>query len=239
MTPPGAGPPVLVSDRRSEVGRRRIAPKAVDTSDVTRYRGVLAATIVGMVVALVAVVISWATGTPLRESRPLSHPHRVADLTCQSCHVDGAALTEAVNTCVGCHGPHDSQRAGHASLARAGTLVCTSCHEIHGADGGVTFRPDGSAIRYGHGTEIPVDGVVLATPIDRDLTVPVPEASRYLTAIATAPQSAGLEWTDLRSRESPLGSSYGGTSVTKAASPTSCPWATPTSSATVVPIPAS
>ena len=178
MTAPNPPGPTLVSDRRSEVGRRRIAPKAVDTSDVTRYRGVLLATVVGIAIALVAVAASWATGTPLRERRPLSHPHREAGLTCESCHTKGAPLDQAVNMCTSCHGAHESQRSGHASLARDGTLTCTSCHDTHGADGGVTFRPDGSTLRYGHGTQMLVESIELATPIERDLSVPVPDAAR-------------------------------------------------------------
>jgi predicted CXXCH cytochrome family protein len=178
MMPPESRGPALVSDRRSEVGRRRVAPTAVETSDVTRYRGVLVAVIVGVLATLAAVAVSWATGVPIAESRPLSRPHRAAGLTCKSCHEGRESLAAAVDACVGCHGPHDSRRAGHASLAREGTLVCTSCHEVHGADNGVTFRLDGSAIRYGHGAELEVEGVVFPTWIDRDLSVPVPEASR-------------------------------------------------------------
>jgi predicted CXXCH cytochrome family protein len=178
VTVPESRGPVLVSDRRSEIGRRRVAPKAVATSDVTRYRGVLRATIVGIVAALLAVAVSWRMGAPIAESRPLSRPHRAAGLTCKSCHEGRETPVDAVDACIGCHGPHDSRRPGHASLARDGTLVCTSCHDAHGADSGVTFRSDGSAVRYGHGTEHEVESVVFATPIESALNVPVPEASR-------------------------------------------------------------
>lgn len=178
MSTSGSHGPALVSERRSEVGRRRVAPKAVETSDVTRHRGVLPATIVAVVAALIAVAVSWATGSSLRESRPLSRPHRVAGLTCESCHPSGERLDEAVNACTGCHGDHTSQRAGHASLAQDGTLRCTSCHETHGADNGVTFGADGSVVRYGHGGDLTVDVVPYFTPLEQHVTVPVPEASR-------------------------------------------------------------
>jgi predicted CXXCH cytochrome family protein len=178
MSAPASGGPALVSDRRAEVGRRRVAPKAVETSDVTRYRGVLPAVVVAVVVASIAIAVSWAMGAPMGEPRALSRPHRIAGLTCENCHSSGATMAEAVNACTGCHGSHESQRRGHASLARDGTLVCTSCHETHGADNGVAFRPDGTAVRYGHGSEIEVEGGRWWTSLQRDLNVPVLEASR-------------------------------------------------------------
>jgi len=92
----------LVTDRRTEVGRRRVAPKAIETSDVTRFRGLWLASGAAVLALLVGIAVSWATGHEVAPTttRALSRPHRDANLECAACHAQGfdrraAAATRA------------------------------------------------------------------------------------------------------------------------------------------------
>jgi hypothetical protein len=131
------------------IGRRRNAPRAGSQSDVTRFRGVLIASIAGAVVTA-ALALSLSDSATRRGSPgPLQRPHQLAKLACASCH-NAKPLAAA---CTGCHGAHDSSRPAHARLAAAGELACASCHAGHGSGAGITFLPDGRAIRYRGGRE--------------------------------------------------------------------------------------
>lgn len=123
--------------------RRRSAPRAGSQSDVTRFRGVLIASLAG---ALATAVLALALSD--RDARrgspgPLQRPHLRAGLTCAACH-DQHPLAAA---CTGCHGAHPSTRPAHARLAASGALGCPTCHAGHTTGAGVTFLPDGRAIR--------------------------------------------------------------------------------------------
>ncbi|HEV7555923.1 MAG TPA: cytochrome c3 family protein, partial [Kofleriaceae bacterium] len=132
--------------REVSMSRRRRPPRAQRTSDVTRYRGVIAAAIVGSIVA-VAATVSLSTGDA---PGPLARPHEIAKVACAACH--GAPTMAAA--CTTCHGPHPSTRARHRALVAAGTLGCVDCHPGHGG-GGATIAIDGEMIRYGAGAEEP------------------------------------------------------------------------------------
>lgn len=135
-------------------GRRRGAPRALETSDVTRFRGLLPAAAVGAVVAFTLAV--WAGGLPaLRSPGGQSRPHRLAKLECGSCHT---AQGQPKDACRRCHGELPSARLAHQELREKGELGCTSCHAIHRADEGVAFTPDGAVIRYGTGWERALTG---------------------------------------------------------------------------------
>ena len=176
----------LVTDRRAEVGRRRIAPKAVETSDVTRFRGVLLATGIAAAVAVVAIVLVWVTGGDARNESPraLSLPHRAASIACESCHVKDYDPVHAADACRGCHAAQTSRRTGHAALLEAGTLQCIDCHDPHGADGGVRFTPEGRSIRYGHGVDVPVEAPAVSLG-GALVTVAMPEAGACARCHAT------------------------------------------------------
>ena len=149
--------------------RRRQAPRAVATSDTTRFRGVVAAAAVAGTVA-VAATIGMSSGDALRGAPgPLPLPHRRAALTCAACHQDSAPGAAA---CTGCHGEHPSTRASHRQLAGRGLLSCQSCHSGHGDGAGVVFAATGGALRYGPGGERPLAPAALYRP-GRDVTVPI------------------------------------------------------------------
>ncbi len=149
--------------------RRRQAPRAVATSDTTRFRGVVAAAAVAAVVAVVA-AIALSSGDALRGAPgPLPLPHRRAGLTCAACHQDTAPIAAA---CTGCHGEHRSTRAPHQQLASRGLLSCESCHSGHGDNAGVVFAAGGGALRYGPGGERAMARAALYRP-GRDVTVPI------------------------------------------------------------------
>ncbi len=148
----------------TEIVRRRSAPKAEETSDVTRFRGIAIASAIGAAAVLVAVV---ATGGVVRGPGPLSRPHVVAKLECQSCHEEERPSA----ACGKCHGAHTSTRPGHRDLQASGELECSTCHTIHRGNAGVAFLPDGRIIRYGPGVE---EELVLGTGFASNKTVTVP-----------------------------------------------------------------
>ncbi len=147
---------VLATSRQAIRGRRRAAPRALETSDVTRVRGLALATIAGAAVLAAGILLS-TDARELGVQRPLSLPHRQAGLTCASCHLepdaDAPAKAPATDevadaTCRGCHVGKRSARAGHRALAEAGRLRCVSCHNSHEHDSGLVLGPGGAARRY-------------------------------------------------------------------------------------------
>jgi thioredoxin reductase/NAD-dependent dihydropyrimidine dehydrogenase PreA subunit len=173
-TPPSGA---LVSTRREEVGRRRVAPKAIETSDVTRHRGVLVAALLAGLAAVGIMLGSAALGLPLSASKPLSRPHRVAGLGCEACHKYGDDRVEIERACLDCHGEHPSVRVGHASLVAQGQLGCTTCHDSHRADAGVTFTSAGEVLRYDTDADATMTIEAPAYLGDADVSVPLISAS--------------------------------------------------------------
>lgn len=134
------------------MSRRRRAPIARETSDVTRFRGVWLAGIVAGVAALTAVGIG-SGGIGLVAPGPLARPHASAALGCQSCH----GQRDIASSCTGCHGPHASARPGHERLRAAGKLGCASCHAVHTAEDGLSFLSSGEVVAYGSGYDTRLD----------------------------------------------------------------------------------
>ncbi len=141
-------PAPLVSLRGGPAPRRRSAPRAEETSDVSRFRGLAIAIAVAAVA--VAGMLAASTGVAgLRSPGPLSRPHRLAGLQCAACHSKGAPG----KACAGCHGAHPSTRPAHRRLARLGKLGCPTCHAVHRHNEGLALLPGGRVIRYGSGWE--------------------------------------------------------------------------------------
>jgi len=195
-----------------ELVRGRAARRAEPTSDVTRFRGVLAATLAGAFATSAAALLLPPPGGHSSPG-PLSRPHARAGLECAACHGGGDAAgargaapagagarpapssttADALpveRSCVGCHGAHGSTRAGHQRLLEAGSLSCATCHPIHEGDQGVVLRPDGDPIRFAPGAEVEVDPTAF-------------RAARAATvAIVTAGACAGCH--DLASARDPV-----------------------------------
>ncbi|MCA9652097.1 MAG: NAD(P)-binding domain-containing protein [Myxococcales bacterium] len=168
---PGDG---MFSAPAERLGRRRTAPRAEQTSDVRRFRGVLVASVAAALAVLGAVVGTLDPATA-RSPGPMSRPHVAAGLTCGSCHVDDVPV---VRQCVGCHEPHPSVRPGHRRLAQAGTLRCTDCHVPHLDDGGVAFTPQGEVWRYGPGVEQRVESLRAVPTVTKEVRIPVVSLGR-------------------------------------------------------------
>ena len=130
---------------RNPLARTRSAKGALHTSDVLRVRD-LALAVGVAVAALVAALAVFPGGA--RSPGPLPRPHD--KLACASCH---DAKEGASKSCVGCHAPHPSTRAGHRALAQQGKLGCTTCHAQHADTQGVTFDATGVFVRWGNGAE--------------------------------------------------------------------------------------
>lgn len=155
------------------VGRRRTAPRAEETSDVRRFRGVLLAAVAAALAVLGAMVATVDPRTE-RAPGPLSRSHQ-AVANCTSCHAGDEPMA---TRCASCHGPHPSVRAGHRRLAGAGTLVCTSCHAAHGGYGGATFEPDGTVLRFGAGAQEEVKGLRAPPKPPKEVHVPIVPVER-------------------------------------------------------------
>ncbi|WP_437555046.1 NAD(P)-binding domain-containing protein [Sorangium sp. So ce367] len=156
-----------------EVVRGRGARRAEATSDVTRFRGVLPATLAGAVATGAAALLFPPPGGHAAPG-PLSLPHARAQLACASCHAEqapaapreAAAAREAApsrgaaagaridQACVGCHGAHGSTRRSHGQLLASGALSCATCHPIHRGDQGVVFDPARPPVRFAPGAEV-------------------------------------------------------------------------------------
>src|SRR5262245_59374727 len=74
-----------------EAGRGRAARRAEETSDVSRFRGLLPATLAGAITAGAAALLLPPAGGHTSPG-PLSRPHVRAKLECTACHVEPAAL---------------------------------------------------------------------------------------------------------------------------------------------------
>jgi thioredoxin reductase/NAD-dependent dihydropyrimidine dehydrogenase PreA subunit len=127
--------------------RRRAAPAAVETSDVTRFRAYGAALLV-LTLTCVGVLALRSGPSALVTPGPLARPHE--SLACANCHADERP---ASTSCSGCHGAHPSARSAHAALARQGELACGGCHAVHRSEAGLAFESDGSVSHYGTGFE--------------------------------------------------------------------------------------
>jgi hypothetical protein len=167
---------------RERSGRRRARIDG-PTSDVTRFRGVIAAAVAGAVTTVTAALAFPPAGGAHGAPGPLSRPHVLAGLTCDACH--GGADSERSTTgtpprasaaCARCHGPHASVRRGHATALASGALTCASCHPIHVSDQGVTFTPEGEALRFGPGAEASLAVAFRATGRTSPVTVAIPQA---------------------------------------------------------------
>jgi thioredoxin reductase len=156
------------------IGRRRRTPRAERTSDVTRFRGVLAAAIVASIAVVATTIARSRGGSP----GPLARPHAVAGIACGSCH-DAPSMAQA---CTTCHGPHPSTRGPHRKLAASGALGCADCHPGHNG-GGIALFADGRAIRYGAGGELPAG----TTAFRPRVTPPAPGASSTAASPAADP----------------------------------------------------
>jgi thioredoxin reductase len=163
--------PLVTVQRAPDAARRRSAPLAEETSDVTRFRGVWIAAALGALACVVALI---ATGGPgiLRSPGPIGRPHQLAKLECDSCHKNNAP---AVSACPSCHGSHGSTRPAHAALRKKGELKCSSCHAIHRSEEGVAFLPTGEVVRFGTGWESSVDSLSAFRPT-KATTVPLVRA---------------------------------------------------------------
>jgi thioredoxin reductase len=146
--------------------RRRRTPRVERTSDVTRFRGVLAAAIAAALAAIAATIALSRSAAP----GPLARPHALANVPCAACH-DAPTMAAA---CTACHGPHPSTRGAHRALALRGTLGCADCHPGHGG-GGVALLGDGRALRYGAGGDEPA-GTTAFRPTTT-ISVPLVEAA--------------------------------------------------------------
>lgn len=171
MTEPPPNRTLLSVPRAPDAARRRTAPTAEETSDVTRFRWVWLAAAIGAVAAVVA-LITESGSAALRSPGPLGRPHRLAELECDSCHKADAPATQA---CPSCHGGHASTRPAHATARKKGELSCSTCHAIHRAEEGVAFLPDGRAVRFGTGWEREVQTLTAFRPT-RPTTVPLVRA---------------------------------------------------------------
>ncbi len=202
MKPPPKAPPdpasrtlyqAALSDPREraaqprEAVRGRAVKRAEETSDVTRFRGVLPAALAGAVAAGAAALVFPPPGGHSAPG-PLSRPHARAGLQCGSCHADAAPGDPAGlgaagvkkdepplgKVCVRCHGEHASLRAGHARALADGAMTCATCHPIHRGDQGVVLRRSEPPIRFAPGVEQELDPVAFQPA--REATVAIAAA---------------------------------------------------------------
>ncbi|MRG93366.1 NAD(P)-binding domain-containing protein [Polyangium spumosum] len=181
--PPAALPTLYASplgdarDRAAvprELPRGRAAKRAETTTDVTRFRGFLPATIVAALAAALSAFLLPPPGGHASPG-PLSRPHaRAESVTCASCHGTDASPKRPDEACATCHGPHAPRRGPHARLFKSGALRCSTCHPIHQADQGVTFVPGEPPIRFAPGVERSLDD---APPAHIEATVPIVTAA--------------------------------------------------------------
>jgi thioredoxin reductase/NAD-dependent dihydropyrimidine dehydrogenase PreA subunit len=155
--------------------RGRAATRAEPTSDVTRFRGVVAASVAGAGAAFLAAILVPPPGGGLGAPGPLSRPHLQAKLTCEACHGAPFVAPPPATVCSGCHGQHGSLRKGHAAALASGALTCVGCHPIHRSDQGVAFAPDAAPVRFAPGAEASLSEVSLRSP--RPATVAIPTAA--------------------------------------------------------------
>ncbi|HEY8076480.1 MAG TPA: 4Fe-4S binding protein, partial [Labilithrix sp.] len=138
--------------------RAKAAPRATATSDVTRPRTLLLASL-GAAVGAGAILAAGAS--PLATDKPMARPHAIAKVACAKCHdaPDSATTDEdrqafaAAGACKSCHAQHASMRPAHRALAARGELRCATCHPPHEGAQGVSFAAEGSWVRWGAGAE--------------------------------------------------------------------------------------
>lgn len=181
--PPAALPTLYASplgdarDRAAlprELPRGRAAKRAEKTSDVTRFRGVLTATVVAAAAAGLSAFLFPPPGGHASPG-PLSRPHaRAASVTCASCHGTAGAEKRPDEACASCHGAHAPRRRPHERLFKSGALRCSTCHPIHHPDQGVAFVPGEPPIRFAPGVERALDD---APPAHLAATVPIVTAA--------------------------------------------------------------
>ena len=164
--------------------RGRAAQRAEQTSDVTRFRGVVAASIAGAGAAFLAAILVPPPGGGLGAPGPLSRPHLQAKLTCEACHGAPFVAPPPAAVCSGCHGQHASLRRGHAAAMASGALTCVSCHPIHRSDQGVAFAPDAAPVRFAPGVEATLADLSFRSP--RPATVAIPTAASCVRCHALA-----------------------------------------------------
>ncbi len=157
-----------VADPR-EAARHRTVRRAERTSDTTRFRSALAASLVGAGVAVAAALLFPPPGGHAAPG-PLSRPHANAKLECTNCHKPDEKTT-AADACNGCHGAHGSVRRGHANALASHAMRCSTCHPIHLGDQGVAFVPGKLPVRFSPGVEVEVDATSFVPA--RPATVPI------------------------------------------------------------------
>lgn len=140
--------PLIRLRRPQTLGRRRSVLTTEETSDVTRFRGLLPAVAVGVLTLLIGV---WTSESIVEQpTRAVSLPHRQAGLQCGSCHLPDIPRSRGVDaaTCSGCHSQQTSTRAAHRRLLASGDLSCTTCHKSHSTDAGLVVDAGGDVTRY-------------------------------------------------------------------------------------------
>lgn len=123
-------------------GQPRRVKAVRETSDVSRFKGVMVASVLGTTTVLLGLVVThgWRG---LASPGALSPGHSRAGLECDSCHAD----KEAANACVGCHAGQTTRREQHRRLFAEGELKCVTCHRAHGETASLVFTPpDGVGI---------------------------------------------------------------------------------------------
>ena len=161
-------------------GRRRAAPTAALSSDVTRFRAFGAAAL-ALTLSVIGMLAFRNGPAALVTPGPLARPHQ--GLACASCHADDQEQ-RASSSCSGCHGAHPSARPAHAALARRGELACGDCHAVHRSEGGLAFDPNGGVSHYETGFEKKLERSPFgsAEPISTVAPVFVPLVSREACA---------------------------------------------------------
>ncbi len=165
----------------ADLARKKKAPKPAGTSrgptsDVTRFRGVLAAALAGAVGLGAAAFLLPPPGGHLAPGA-LAKPHKEAGLACSACHTEGfsakpgQALVPS-SACQRCHGEHGTLRPGHARALESGAMRCATCHTIHRGEEGVAFAPGAAPVRFGPGVET-VAEVPVAFHADKPTTVAI------------------------------------------------------------------
>ena len=176
-------------DAQPRARTRGRSARAEPTSDVTRFRGVLLAAAAGAVASLVAAVVLPSAGGSRGAPGPLARPHVLAGLGCAACHTGASpgdrSAPPASAACVTCHGAHASVRRGHAAAMGSGALGCVTCHPIHVGDQGVSFLPDGPAVRFAPGVEAAIDGVTFRPARVATVAIPTVASCKKCHAVAS------------------------------------------------------
>ncbi len=152
--------------------RKRAVPRVRYTSDVTRFRGVLLASLVG---AALLIVTYWIHADPNEKRSPgaLSGAHTNAGLECADCHRSESGAT----ACVGCHPGQRSRRAGHRQLMARQELACIDCHPAHQGRPGLVFQSDG---------EVAVQSGTLRAPLSQRVSAFRPPRATRVPLVASA-----------------------------------------------------